>query len=151
MLCQDIMRRPVECARREDTVQAVARRMRDQNIGFLPICDDRHRAIGVVTDRDLAVRLCADGASPVDTRIEEVMSTDIVRCRPRDELSAAEQLMASRHKSRILVTNTDGEPLGVISLSDVATRSADAVHVLREVAAREVLSTPSSPRRPAKP
>lgn len=150
MLCQDIMRRPVECARRGDTVQAVARRMRDQNIGFLPICDDRNHAIGVVTDRDLAIRLCADGASPVETRIEEVMTSEIVHCRPRDELAAAEKLMASRHKSRILVTSTDGEPLGVISLSDVAARSTDAAQVLREVAAREVLSTPTSPRRPAK-
>ncbi len=149
MLCQDIMCRPVQCAKRGDTVQAVALKMRDQNIGFLPVCDDHGHAVGVVTDRDLAIRLCADGASPMETRIEEVMSREIVHCGPRDELSTAEQLMATRHKSRVLVTSTAGDPLGVISLSDVAARSTGASRVLREVASREVLSTDGS-RRPTK-
>jgi CBS domain-containing protein len=64
MLCQEIMRRPVQCARRGESVQNAARRTRDANIGFLPVCDVSGVRLGVLTDRDIAIRLCAaDGSA----------------------------------------------------------------------------------------
>jgi CBS domain-containing protein len=95
--------------------------MRDDNIGFLPVTDASARFVGVITDRDLAVRVVAEGQGP-DVPIALVMTRDTVRCRPDDELSVAEQLMARKSKSRIVVTDEERHVLGVISITDVAHR-----------------------------
>jgi CBS domain-containing protein len=115
--------------------------MRDAHIGFLPVCDDRDRLIGVVTDRDMAVRLCATGEVPGKTPIEAIMSTDVVSCSPAADVRDAEMLMAQNRKSRIVVVADDGTPEGVISLSDLAGRpGAEAADLLRMIAGREVLA-----------
>ncbi|HZA49460.1 MAG TPA: CBS domain-containing protein, partial [Myxococcaceae bacterium] len=61
MRCEEIMKKDVECVSPQDTVQAAAKRMRDENIGFLPVCDQSKKVQGTVTDRDLAIRVLADG------------------------------------------------------------------------------------------
>jgi len=140
MQCKDVMRRPVESVRQAETVQAAAARMRDANIGFLPVCDDRGRAVGVLTDRDIAVRLCAEGVSARDSTVLSVMTPEVIRCKASDDLRVAEQLMVRERKSRVVVVDDDERLAGVISLSDVAAHAAaDAAEVLRQVAARELL------------
>lgn len=142
MLCQDIMRRPVQRALVGETVQSAAQTMRDANIGFLPVCDATGRTVGVVTDRDIAVRLCAAAGSAADTAVETIMTAEVVSCHAHDDLRDVERLMATRHKSRIVVTDDDGSLAGVVSLSDVAAHAGpDAADTLREVATREVLGT----------
>src|SRR5207245_2388255 len=85
MKCEQIMKADVECVSPTDPAQAAATRMRDAEIGFLPVCDDDQRVIGTVTDRDLCVRLLADGRSPM-TRVREVMTgPPIVSCLPSAE------------------------------------------------------------------
>ena len=119
MRCEDIMRRPVRWISEDDTARTAARIMRDENIGFLPITDGSGRFVGTITDRDLAVRVLAEGAG-ADEPIANVMTRETVRCRPDDELGFAEQLMARKAKSRIVVTDEDRHILGVISMTDVA-------------------------------
>jgi len=140
MLCKDLMNRPVETVQPHETVQAAAQRMRDANIGLLAVCDARGRLVGVITDRDITVRLCAAGGSPVDTAVEDVMTPDVVRCATSDDLHVAEDLMMRERKSRIVVTDDQDRLAGIISLSDVATQAPqEAARVLRQVAARELL------------
>ena len=141
MQCKDFMRRPVQIAREGDTVQAVARKMLESNIGIVPVCDKHGRTLGVITDRDLAVRVCADGLPPRDTRVSEVYTHKIVSCRESDDIEQAERLM-SRHKtSRILVMDDSDRLTGIISLSDIALRDGmHALETLRAVARREVLT-----------
>jgi CBS domain-containing protein len=104
------------------------------------VCDEQGRLIGVVTDRDLAVRLCAAGGNPIDTPVEAVMTPDVIRCATSDELRLAEEVMIRERKSRIVVTDEQGRLAGVISLSDLAARApAEAADVLHQVAARELL------------
>ncbi len=138
MKCAELMKTDIECSRTDDSVKQVAERMRDRNIGFMPVCNAQGIAIGTVTDRDLALRVLAEGRS-TDTRVEDVMSRDVVCCGPNDELSSAEELMSKHKKSRMVVADETGHPVGVISLSDIAKteRSGTASAILRSVAQRE--------------
>ncbi len=137
MLCKDVMKTNVEYLNPNDTAQTAAQRMRERNIGFIPICNSAKKAIGTLTDRDLAVRVIAD-ARNVNTPVSDVMTKDIVACQPSDDIRRAEELMGQHQKSRILCIDQEGRPLGVISLSDVVAKvdAPEAVQVLRQVAAR---------------
>ena len=137
MRLQEIMKKDVECVSPQDTVQAAARRMRDENIGFLPVCDQSRKVLGTVTDRDLAIRVLANG-SPANTRVEEVMTHEVVSCRPEDDLRKVEELMAKNHKSRIVCLDNNERLAGVISLSDIAQADIGrASQTLRQVSERE--------------
>lgn len=138
MRCEEVMKRDVHCVTPQDTVQDAAKRMRDENVGFLPVCDASSKVVGTITDRDLTVRVLSD-ARAVTTPLDDVLTRDVVACRPEDELETAEQLMAEHHKSRMLCVDQDGKLLGVISLSDIAQREegAKASKVLQDVSERE--------------
>lgn len=138
MRCGDIMRRPVEVARQGETIQDAARRMRDANIGFLPVVGDGDRVIGVITDRDLVVRGCARGLVPDRSAVEELVSHELVACRPQDDLHYVARLMALHRVSRVLVVEGD-RPVGVVSLSDLAAHLDGAAETLRRVAVREIV------------
>src|SRR5215204_2008792 len=79
MRCKDIMKRQIECVSPAGTVEHAARRMRDQNIGFLPVCDESGQVVGTITDRDIAVRVVAE-RQPGTTPVEKVMTNEVVSC-----------------------------------------------------------------------
>jgi CBS-domain-containing membrane protein len=138
MLCEEIMKREVECTGLNDSAQSAAQRMLEENIGFLPVCDQAKRAIGTITDRDIAVRLVARGL-PASVKIADIMTREVVSCGPKDDVRKAERLMARNHKSRIVCLDDDGCLVGVISLSDIAEKDRDrAGQTLAEVSEREV-------------
>lgn len=137
MRADEVMKTRVECIRETQPVRDAARRMRDRNIGFIPVCDASGRPIGAVTDRDLAVRVVAQDLD-ASTPIREVMSTEVIACRSDDDVEEAEQLMGVHHKSRIVVTDRNGKLVGVISLSDLIERDERrAVKTMKEIASRE--------------
>jgi CBS domain-containing protein len=136
MLCEEIMKRNVECVSPDDTAQSAARRMLDENVGFLPVCEESKKVIGTVTDRDLAIRLVAGGL-PGNSKIGEIMTREVVSCAPKDDIQKAEKLMGQNHKSRIMCVE-DGRLVGVISLSDIAQKDQGrAGQTLAEVTTRE--------------
>jgi CBS-domain-containing membrane protein len=137
MKCIEIMKTDISCVSGETSIQAAARKMRDQNIGFLPVCDETMRVSGTITDRDLAIRGVAEGRAP-GTPVRALMSIDVIACRPEDPLSYARDLMAQHHKSRIMCLDREGRVAGVISLSDIAQQDEiSAVDTLRQVSSRE--------------
>lgn len=137
MICSDIMKTDVECISPQASVREAARRMRDQNVGFLPVCDESMRAIGTITDRDIAVRVVAEGELPA-TRVEAVMTPEVIACRPEDDLNYARELMSQHQKSRIMCISRSGRIEGIISLSDIVELDEQAgAFTLREVSARE--------------
>ncbi len=140
MRCQDLMTSEVESFREQDPVAAVARCMRDVNIGFVPICDRDGHPKGVLTDRDLALRVCADDLLASETRAGAIMTREIITCRDTDPIEIAEELMARYHKARMLVVDEDGRLVGVISLSDIVEQEDDrrAAATMRHVAEREL-------------
>ena len=138
MRCEEIMKKDVECVSPQDTVQAAAKRMRDENIGFLPVCDQSKKVQGTITDRDLAIRVLADGRQAT-TPVKDVMTREVVAVRPDEDLRKAEELMSKNHKSRIMCVDQGGKLVGVISLSDIAQREdpGRAAQTLRNVSERE--------------
>lgn len=139
MKCEEIMKRDVECVSPRDAVEDAAAQMRDENVGFLPVCDQSKKVQGTITDRDIAIRLVA-GKKPGSTLVEDIMTREVIACRPEDDLRDAEEAMAANHKSRIMCLDDGGRLLGVISLSDIAQHEAGgrASQTLREVSEREV-------------
>jgi CBS domain-containing protein len=119
MRIHDLMKRRPEYVLVHETCRAAARKMRDENIGFLPVCDREGRVLGTLTDRDLAIRLVAEGLQ-FDLPVGDVMSREVVACYPDDDLERAEQVMAASRKSRLVVLEGDGRLAGVLSLSDIA-------------------------------
>lgn len=137
MLCKELMKKEAESVHPEDTVQDAARRMKDENVGFLPVCDAKGKVIGTITDRDITTRVVADG-KPGKTPVRDVSSHEVVACAPEADLEEAMKLMRAKKKSRIIVSDRDGRLLGVISLSDLAQVAGDAsTKTLRDVSERE--------------
>jgi len=138
MLCEDVMMGDVVCVSPGDTALTAARKMRDRKIGFLPVCDESGKAIGTLTDRDLAIRLIAENRS-TKTFVSTLMTHEVITCRPKDDLQRAQILMELHHKSRIVVIREGGRVAGVISLSDIAQNvdGPRAAQTMREVSDRE--------------
>ena len=140
MLCQDLMKTEVETFREHDRVDEIARRMREVNIGFVPICDRDGRPVGTLTDRDLALRVCAEDRRASATHAGDVMTREVIACRETDDVERAEEAMARHRKSRVMVLNEHGRLTGVISLSDVVEEEKDdvrAADTMRHVTERE--------------
>lgn len=136
--CGDIMKRDVVFIGLDDPVVQAARLMRDQGVGFLPVCREDGKLVGLLTDRDLVIRVLADDLG-AERPVRDVMTREVVACGPDDELSRAEELMARHKKSRLPVCGADDRVQGVISLSDVAKHDAPQAvgTTLRHVSARE--------------
>jgi len=104
--------------RAEDTAADAARAMRDSAIGDVIVLDG-NRLCGLVTDRDLVVRVLADGKDPAKTPLRDVCSKQVQTLRPDDDVNAAVQIMAERAVRRIPVVETD-TVVGVVSIGDLA-------------------------------
>lgn len=136
MKLKEIMKSDPQCISPDQPTQAAARMMRDANVGFLPVCDDSGKVLGTITDRDITLRVVAAGKSP-STKVEQVMSKEVIAGKPEDELNDAQQQMASAKKSRLLVTDEAGKLVGVVSLSDIAKHGENASETMRGVTSRE--------------
>ena len=141
MRCLELMERAVHFCCTTDSVVRVAQYMRDYDIGMVPICDADGTVVGVLTDRDLTVRVVAEPASGCARSAGDVMSTHIVSCRPEDDIVIAERLMAQHQKGRILCTDAEGRLAGVISLTDIVCVESDdrAGRLFRSIAGREAM------------
>jgi CBS domain-containing protein len=137
--CAQIMKTNPRTAREDDSVRDIAELMAEANIGFLPVCDAQRRVVGTLTDRDIVVRAVASGWAPDAAQVGQIMSPNVVACRPDDDLLLAEQFMERYQVSRVVITDEQGVLKGVISLSDIAENepSGRAARTLRGVAARE--------------
>ncbi len=113
-----------ECCHEGDSIRDAARLMKEENVGFVPICNANKEPIGALTDRDIAVRVVADGRSPDET-VETVMTRDVIGCRIGEELKDAERLMRDHRTSRVMVCDEGGKLRGVISLQDIAMSESE--------------------------
>jgi CBS domain-containing protein len=145
MFVQDVMKKTVVTCREKDSLKKCADLMREWKIGMLPVLDAKGQLVGVVTDRDLAVRGIAEDR-PLTAEAKEIMTKRLVTCREADELWFAEERMAAERKSRILVVDDSRHVVGVISLSDIpmADEGPRAGELLKQVTRRE--ASPRSSR-----
>ena len=108
-------------------VAYAAKMMKDEDVGFAPIVEG-DRLVGTLTDRDIAVKVVAEGKDPQTTLVREVAATDIVTVQPEQDLSEALQLMARNQIRRLPVVEDGGKLVGVVAQADVA-QEADAQRV----------------------
>ena len=123
MKAKDIMTAKPECATPGTNIADVARIMRDMNVGIVPVTDD-DRLLGVITDRDITIRVTAGGMSPQDVTVQDFMSPNPVTVSPEDSVEDVRKLMADNQIRRVMVVD-DGNLVGVISLGDVALNERD--------------------------
>src|SRR5437870_3475977 len=93
MQVKNVMTRGVECARPTDSVAAAAAKMRDLDIGTLPVCGDRQSVVGMVTDRDIIIRSIAEGRDPKLTEVADVMTHNVVSCFDDQDVHEAAEIM----------------------------------------------------------
>lgn len=104
------------------TLIQAARKMRDENIGCLPV-GENDRLIGMITDRDLACRAVAEGADPARTKVRDVMTRGIAYCFADDNVTDAIQRMEEKRIHHMPVLNSQKRMVGILSLSDLALRA----------------------------
>jgi CBS domain-containing protein len=153
MQVQKMMTSKPACVTPEDTARDAARLMKKHNCGCLPVVESQKsmRLVGVVTDRDLAIRGLAEGKG-ADTPISQLMTRDPSCCSPDTDVSEVERIMSERQVRRVPVVDSEGRCAGIVAQADLAL-SIDDVVSDREVAQTvERISEPShSPRREPEP
>ena len=127
MTCRDVMTADPKFVLPDDSVDKAARIMRDEDVGAVPVVEDRSskKPVGVVTDRDIALKVVAGGRDGVKTTVREVMTKGVVTCRVDDYLGNAVSAMARHQVRRMPVVDSTGALVGIVSQADVARHGHD--------------------------
>jgi CBS domain-containing protein len=121
--CRDVMTREPASCQPTDSLVRVAQIMKSHDVGSVPIVDGASRKlVGMVTDRDIAIKAVASGRLSETATVRDVMSTDVVTCREDEDIQLAVSRMAERQVRRIPVADNNGVLVGIISQADIATR-----------------------------
>jgi CBS domain-containing protein len=102
-----------------DSIDQAARKMREANIGFLPVVEE-DRVLGVITDRDIVVRVVADRLNPRATKVQEVMSAKVIFCCSDQSVADAFRIMEKNRVSRLVVLDPEDYLAGVVTINDLA-------------------------------
>lgn len=131
----EIMTRDPVCCVLADTAQHVARMLRDDNIGAVPVVQDQNsrKLIGMITDRDLCCSIIADGRDPKITTVVNLITAGPFSCRESDDLEKCEQAMQQHRVRRMPVVDSEGCCIGIVSQADLA-RKAKPEEVSKTVA-----------------
>jgi CBS domain-containing protein len=147
MQAKEIMSANPQCCTPDDTLRDAARMMADTDCGCLPVIDNKagKRVIGVLTDRDIAIRGVARGKTP-DSKVNDVMSPAPACCSADDDVEVVEQIMVEKQVRRVPVVDAGGRIVGMIAQADLArdNRAASDREVGRIV---EKISEPNAPKR----
>jgi CBS domain-containing protein len=123
MKISEIMTADPEFCTPDDSVIDAARIMARQDVGIVPICEsvETRKAIGCITDRDIVVRVVAEGKDPnVVNSLREVMTYELATCSPNDFVDDVLALMEQRQVRRVLVTDEHGSLVGIVATADLA-------------------------------
>jgi CBS domain-containing protein len=132
MKIRDVMTRTAQLTSPDDTLRHAAQMMKECDCGVLPVADG-DRLVGMITDRDIAVRGIADGKG-ADTKVRDVMTDEVMYCFDDDGIQQVCQNMAEIQVRRLPVVSRDKRLVGIVSLSDLAKKEANAAKALRGIA-----------------
>lgn len=124
MKLRDVMTPNPECISPDTNLKEAAARMRDSDIGDVLICEN-DRLVGIITDRDIAIRATADGKTPSRSKVRDVMSTGIVYCFEDQSHEEAAKVMSENQIRRLPILNRDKRLVGIVSLGDLALQTND--------------------------
>jgi CBS domain-containing protein/sporulation protein YlmC with PRC-barrel domain len=140
---KDIMTRNVEVVHPEGTLWEAAQKMAALDVGMLPVCSG-DQLVGMLTDRDITVRATAEGRDPKTTKVQEVMTPEVVHVSEDDDVSEAARIMTEQQVRRLVVLNQSKQLAGIISLGDLAVHTGDTQQAGQTL---EGVSEPSEPLR----
>jgi len=147
MKVKELMTKNPACVTPEQTVQDAARAMEQADCGLLPVVESSNggRLIGVVTDRDIALRAVAAGKGP-SARVADVMSANPRCCKPDDDVELVQRVMAEMKVRRVPVVDNDGHGVGIVSQADLAL----AADQRREISDQDVAHVVESVSKPGR-
>ena len=142
MKCREVMTRDPVCCAPDDSASRIAKIMKTQDVGSVPICESK-RLLGIITDRDLALQIVAEGRDAASVKARDIMTKQPVSCRPDDDLETALSAMQRQQVRRIPVVDNNGQLVGIIAQADIATRTKQPEKTAEVV---EEVSRPSTMR-----
>jgi CBS domain-containing protein len=154
MQCQEIMSHEVQWIPPDEPVGRAAAQMAFHNLGFLPICNADGRPLGVITDRDIALRVIGKRRSPARTKLREVMTKQVHSVALDCPVALAGQQMGESGVARLLVLDEGGHLAGILSVADLLVRAPwhTALKTARAICAREMIDRSSGhPHRASSP
>lgn len=119
MLIKDVMTPDPICCGPHDTLDEVAKRMREHDCGAIPVREGA-KLIGMITDRDITIRAVATGKAPAGIPVREVMTRKLLTLHPDDDVELAVETMKANLVRRLPVVNDNGEIVGIVAPSDLA-------------------------------
>jgi CBS domain-containing protein len=127
MKCKEIMTEDPVCCLPGDTVDQAAQLMKDDDVGSIPVVADQKtkRLLGIITDRDLAIKVVSQARQISAVTVEEVMTHDPATCHAEDDLREAIDAMEMHQVRRIPVVNDNKQIIGIIAQADIATRARE--------------------------
>ena len=136
MKVKDVMHKGAQFVEQNTPVKEIAKKMRDFDIGALPVTAKGH-IVGMITDRDLACRALADTGDLSQLTAKDVMTKNAICCAPEDDIDSAVETMEAKQIRRLAVTDEHHAVLGMLSLGDISTRLSKQAsgEVLRAVSA----------------
>jgi CBS domain-containing protein len=140
---KDVMTRDVEVVRPNDTLATAAARMKELNIGSMPVCDGR-RLMGMLTDRDITVRATSAGRDPMATRVQEMMTPEVITTFDEDDVDKAAKTMQQHQIRRLPVVDRAHQLVGIVSIGDLAVETGDDKLIGQTL---EEISEPAQPDR----
>ena len=122
--CNEVMTKNPLCCLPEDLVTKAAGLMKSENVGSIPVVENEQtkKLVGIVTDRDLTLKILAGGLDAKTTKVDAAMTRKVVTCHAEDDLQKALDAMAEHQLRRIPVVDGDHKIVGIIAQADVATR-----------------------------
>ena len=125
MLLKEIMTSTVDVISRDAKAAEAALEMKYLDIGAMPVCDGE-RLCGMVTDRDLVVRVVAKGLDPKQVNVSDATSSEVFFCYEDEDLEKASQVMSQKQIRRLPILSRAKKLVGIVSLGDLAVRGKDA-------------------------
>ncbi len=131
MKVQEVMTPKVETIAPSNTAKEAARKMHDLHIGSLPVVDG-DQLVGIITDRDICVRVTATGRDATMTRVKEVMGKAVETCFEDQDINDAAKRMIDHHIRRLVVLNRDNGISGFLSVDNIASKSHELASSILE-------------------
>ena len=130
-----VMTRNVEVVSPDAGLEETAEKMRRLDVGVIPVCDGQ-RLVGMITDRDITIKIVAARRNPATAKVREAMNEGVVYCFDDQDVQEAAQLMADKQLRRLPILNRDKRLVGIVSIGDVAAQGdpGTAGHALSGVA-----------------
>lgn len=139
MKISDVMTKTVASLNAEDTIKYAAELMKEHNIGSIPVCRDE-TVVGIITDRDIAIRTVADGENSLKQKVKDVMSSNPVVGSPEMDIHDAARIMSERQIRRLPIVENNNL-VGIVALGDLAVEDKlvdDAGRTLSEISSPSV-------------